>query len=216
MSLDPTQRFPVMCLTQDDLPFSHVEQAVRLCAAGAKWIQLRMKTANPTTQLAVAKVVVEVCRARGAICIVNDHVDLALASGAHGVHLGRNDGHWRDARQQLGASRILGGTVNQAEDAERATTAACLDYVGVGPWQFTANKANLAPILGPEGVRALLAQLDGLPAWAIGGIEAADLPLVRGAGATGAAVSSALFRGGAVEENYRSLAAAWEMNRLLS
>jgi thiamine-phosphate diphosphorylase len=216
MPLELAQQFPVMCLTQDGLPLSHIEQAARLCAAGARWVQLRMKTADPATQLAVAKVVVQVCRACGAVCIINDHVGLALASGAHGVHLGRHDGNWREARQRLGACRILGGTVNQAEDVGRATAAACLDYVGVGPWRFTANKTNLAPILGADGVRALVAQLDGLPAWAIGGIEAADLPLVRATGAVGAAVSSVLFRGGTVEENFRSLEAAWKTKELLS
>ncbi len=100
--------------------------------------------------------------------------------------------------------------MNHAADATRAVACGCLDYIGVGPWRFTTNKQHLAPILGPDGVRAVIAQLDGLPAWVIGGIEAADLPLVRETGAAGAAVSTALFRDGRVEENYRRLAAAWD------
>jgi thiamine-phosphate pyrophosphorylase len=211
MSLDRSQISPVMCITQDGLPLSHLEQTRRLCAAGATWIQLRMKTVEPAVQLDVATEVVAICRVHGTICIINDDLELALASRADGVHLGRTDGSWSDARRQLGPDRILGGTVNNAADADAVSAAGCLDYVGVGPWRFTANKKNLSPILGPEGIRALVARLDGLPVWAIGGIEGNDLPLVRATGAVGAAVSSVLFRHGTVEENYRALRAAWEM-----
>lgn len=214
MALAAIQLHPVMCITQDGLPFTHEEQVKRLCAAGAKWIQLRMKQADPGAWVSTARDVVEICHARGALCIVNDDVDIALATGADGVHLGRKDGNWREARQKLGPRRILGGTVNNTDDARQAATADCLDYVGVGPWRFTTNKQNLAPILGPDGVRALLRQLDGLPAWVIGGIEAADLPLVRATGAAGAAISSALFRGGTIEDNYRALVAAWQPKQL--
>lgn len=199
-----------MCLTQDGLPLSHAEQAERLCAAGARWIQLRMKAATRDAWLTTARAVVAICRAHGAVCIVNDDVEIALASGAHGVHLGKLDLDWHEARRRLGPGKILGGTVNNSADAARATAADCLDYVGVGPWRFTSNKKNLAPVLGPEGVRTLVAQLGALPAWAIGGLNASDLPAVRATGAAGAAVSSALYRDGRVEDNYRALAAAWE------
>ena len=209
MSLDIAQRHPLMCLTQDALPLSHEEQARRLCAAGARWIQLRMKNAERARWLATARVVVTICRAQGAVCVINDDVEIAIASDAHGVHLGKRDLGWREARRRLGPEKILGGTVNDVIDASHAMAADCLDYVGVGPWRFTSNKKNLAPVLGPDGVRALVAQLDGLPAWAIGGIEAADLAAVRASGATGAAFSTALFRDGRVEDNVRGLAAAW-------
>jgi thiamine-phosphate pyrophosphorylase len=198
-----------MCLTQDALALSHEEQARRLCAAGARWIQLRMKNADRARWLATARVVVAICRAHDAVCIINDDLEIAISSAAHGVHLGKLDLGWREARQRLGPGRILGGTVNDLADASRAVAADCLDYVGVGPWRFTSNKENLAPVLGPDGVRALVAQLDGLPAWAIGGIKAADLAAVRASGATGAALSTALFHDGRVEDNVRELVAAW-------
>lgn len=199
-----------MCLTQDNLPLSHVEQAERLCRAGARWIQLRMKNAALDHWLATAREVVAICRAHRAVCIINDNVDIALAAQADGVHLGPLDLDWRAARRRLGPAVLLGGTINNPEHAARALAAGCLDYVGVGPWRFTTNKKNLAPVLGPAGVRALIAQLDGLPAWVIGGIEGADLTAVRATGATGAAVSTTLFREGRVEENYGALVAAWE------
>jgi thiamine-phosphate pyrophosphorylase len=173
-----------------------------------------MKGAARDVWLETAADVVAVCRDHGAVCVINDSVEVAMASGADGVHLGRTDGGWRGARERLGPGRILGGTINHAADAHAAAMADCLDYVGVGPWRFTTNKPNLAPLLGPDGTRALIRQLDGLPAWAIGGIEVDDLGPVRATGAAGVAVSSVLFRGGRIEENYRILALAWEPKQL--
>lgn len=209
MPLERTQHHPVMCLTQDGLACSHVDQAERLCRAGARWIQLRMKNAAASEWLDTARAVVRVCRRHRAVCIVNDSVDIALAADAHGAHLGSRDEDWGEARRRLGPNRILGGTVNNASDAFRAVEANYLDYVGIGPWRFTTNKKNLAPVLGADGVRALVAQLDGLPAWVIGGLEPGDLADVRATGATGAAVSSALFRADRIEENYRALVVGW-------
>jgi thiamine-phosphate pyrophosphorylase len=209
MPLDPAQRHPVMCLTLDGLPLSHVEQTRQLCAAGARWIQLRMKHAAPEAWLAAARAVVAVCRAHDAVCIVNDSVDVTLAAGADGVHLGSLDLDWREARARLGPQKILGGTVNNLADAARARAAGGLDYVGVGPLRFTSTKQKLAPVLGLAGVSELVAALGALPAWVIGGVGPDDLPALRAAGAAGAAVSSALFRDGRVTENVRAFHAAW-------
>jgi thiamine-phosphate pyrophosphorylase len=199
----------IMCLTHDGLGISHAEQAARLCAAGARLIQLRMKDAAPDTWLATAREVASICRRRGARCIVNDSVSIALAVDADGVHLGASDFDWREARRLLGPRRLLGGTVNDAAGAGRALAAGCLDYVGVGPLRFTATKKAIAPVLGLEGVRALLARLGGLPAWVIGGVRPEDMPALRDAGAAGAAVSSALFRPGRPEDNLAAFAAGW-------
>ncbi len=206
---------PVLPITQDGLPFSHEEQAEQLCEGGAEWIQLRMKGAAPEAWVATARRVVEVCRRHRARCVVNDSVDVALAAGADGVHLGSQDLDWREARARLGAGRILGGTVNSLEDAARAVSVRVLDYVGVGPWRFTTTKKKLSPVLGPAGVGGVISALDGLPAWVIGGITRADLPDVCAAGAAGVAVSSALLAGGLerVEGAFRSFAAAWPQLR---
>ena len=199
-----------MCLTQDGPPFTHIEQARRLCAAGARWIQLRMKGAAPKAWIDTARAVVAICRAHDAICIINDNVDVALAAGADGAHLNWRDEDWMPARERLGPNRILGGTVNHETDALRAARCAALDYAGIGPWRFTTTKQNLAPLLGATGIRALIPRLEGLPAWAIGGIDASDAAAVRRTGATGCAVSSALYRDGRIEDNYRALADAWQ------
>jgi thiamine-phosphate pyrophosphorylase len=209
MPLAANKRIPVMCLTQDGLPWSHVEQARRLCGAGAHWIQLRMKDANAVIWLETAQETAAVCREFGATFIVNDNVDIALKAGADGVHLGKLDLDWVEARRKLGPHRILGGTVNNSDDVARALGAGCLDYVGVGPWRFTSNKKNLAPILAGAGVQLLVEKLGQLPAWVIGGVESTDLPEVQATGAAGVAVSSALFRGGKVESNFELFQAAW-------
>jgi thiamine-phosphate pyrophosphorylase len=208
MLLEP-HKYSVMCITQDGLALSHEDQAERLCEAGARWIQLRMKNVALQKWINTACAVVSICREHGAVCIVNDSVDVAIAAAADGVHLGTADENWRDARRRLGRRMLLGGTVNNEKDARRAITAGCLDYVGIGPWRHTDTKKNLAPVLGIAGVRLLVAMVDGLPAWVIGGIEPADLADVRATGATGAAVASGLFRGGRLETNFKAYAAAW-------
>jgi thiamine-phosphate pyrophosphorylase len=199
-----------MCLTLDGRGATHVGQAAGLCAAGARWIQLRMKGVGRSAWLAEARATVAVCRPFGAIVIVNDDAEIAAASGADGVHLGSRDGDWREARRLLGPDRIVGGTVNYPADAARAAAADCLDYVGIGPFRYTTTKQNLAPVLGLEGIRSLLPLLGGLPAWAIGGIGPADLQAIREAGLAGVAVSSGLGRSGRVAENLGEYLARWE------
>lgn len=198
-----------MAITQNGIALGHAEQAERLCAAGVRWIQLRMKETPPGAWLATAAQVAATCRSHGAVCIINDSVDIALEVGADGAHLGRTDLDWREARRRLGPSRLLGGTVNYLEEADKAVRSDCLDYVGIGPLRFTRTKKELAPLQGFDGIRALLARLGALPAWAIGGIEVADLPTLRAAGAAGAAVCSALLRDGAIAGNVRAFLDAW-------
>lgn len=200
---------PLMCLTQDELPITHAAQARALLAAGARWIQLRMKNAAPADWLATAREVVAACRAAGAACIVNDSIDIALGADAHGVHLGKLDGDWSAARARLGPDRILGGTVNDADAARRAAASGVLDYVGIGPWRFTTTKKNLAPVLGPEGIAPLLPLLGDLPAWVIGGIRPDDLAAIRALGARGVAVSSALVSANDIPARHAAFLAAW-------
>ena len=209
MALDPARRFPLMAITQSGGPISQADQAAQLCAAGVRWIQLRMKDTPPDIWLAAAREVAAICRSHGVICIINDSVDIALEVGADGAHLGRTDLDWREARRRLGPERILGGTVNYASEARKAVEAGCLDYAGVGPLRFTRTKKELSPLQGYEGIRDLVGILGPIPAWAIGGIEAADVPVLRGLGAAGVAVCSALLRNGTVDGNVRAFLEAW-------
>ncbi len=209
MPLDPEHFPPVMCLTMDGLALSHADQARALVAAGAGWIQLRMKNAAADVWLATAREVVAIGHEGGALVTINDSVEIALAADADGVHLGKLDEEWAAARARLGAEKLLGGTVNNAEDARRAASSHVLDYVGIGPLRFTSTKQNLAPVLGVDGIAALLPLLDGLPAWAIGGVLSADLPALRAARLAGAAVSSSLYVNNSVTANHAAFTAAW-------
>lgn len=214
MPLDPDHFPPVMCLTMDGLLLSHADQARALVAAGAGWIQLRMKNAATDVWLATAREVVSIGHEGGALVTINDNVEIALASDADGVHLGKLDEDWIAARARLGSEKLLGGTVNNADDARRAAGAHVLDYVGIGPFRFTATKQKLAPVLGLEGISALLPLLDGLPAWAIGGVLPADLPAVRAARLAGVAVSSSLYANTQVTANHAAFIDAWNATSL--
>lgn len=176
-----------------DLPGrSHAEQAEAACAGGAKWIQFRTKTLTGEARLAEARAVVSVCRAHGAVCIINDTPALALEAGADGVHLGKEDLSPVEARKILGPSAIIGVTVNFPEDAERVVREGVADYAGVGPWRFTTSKAKLAPVLSPEALRGLIATMAPLPCVVIGGVTVADVSAIRALGAHGVAVSSGI------------------------
>ena len=84
-----------------------------------------------------------------------------------------------------------------------------LDYVGIGPLRFTTTKQKLAPVLGLAGISALLPLIDGLPAWAIGGVHPADLPALRRAHLAGVAVSSSLYINNQVTANHAAFTTAW-------
>ena len=101
------RRAPLLCLTQDGLGLSHREQVARLLAAGARWIQLRMKGTGPAAWLAEAAPAAEACRRHGARLIVNDSVEVALAAGAD-ASTREDDGDWRQARARLGPAASSG------------------------------------------------------------------------------------------------------------
>jgi thiamine-phosphate pyrophosphorylase len=195
MPLDLNVRPVLMAITQDRPELSHLDQVRGLLLAGVSWIQLRMKSGGSEEKLSIARAASGMCAIENALLIINDSVDLALASGANGVHLGSEDEAWVSARQRAGRTLLIGGTVNNAADAERAVSCGCLDYVGIGPWRFTHTKAKLAPVLGPEGIEPLLRRISPLPAWIIGGVLPQDMPAIRGLGAAGAAVSGGLIQG---------------------
>jgi thiamine-phosphate pyrophosphorylase len=212
MSLPHSKRYPLMAITQHGGPLPQEEQVKKLCAAGVKWIQLRMKETPYPQWLETARVAAKICKDHGTIFIVNDSVDIALEVKADGVHLGRTDLEWKEARRKIGPAMILGGTVNYIHEAHKAVQAGCMDYVGVGPLRFTRTKKELAPLQGYDGIRQLIQTLGDIPAWAIGGIEVPDLPLCRDLGAAGTAVCSALLRNDTVTENVSAFLKAWPHN----
>ncbi|MBC2603509.1 thiamine phosphate synthase [Puniceicoccus vermicola] len=204
----------IQCLTLDGISLSHEEQVSALCEAGAHWIQLRMKSATDDEVEKTAKRCLEICRKRGVKLILNDRAEVAQRVGADGVHLGKLDMPWNEARALLGADFLIGGTVNSVADAKQAVESRALDYVGVGPFRFTRTKKNLAPTLTEEQWREIVAVLDGLPAYAIGGIEATDLGRIRELGLQGFAISSGLFVEPGAGVHYPRLREGWDVKQL--
>jgi thiamine-phosphate pyrophosphorylase len=179
-------------LTQDLDGLSHQEQAQIACENGIRWVQLRVKNKPYEEWLQIAGDVKVICIAYKAVLIVNDHVSVAKAVDAHGVHLGKSDMPVAAARKILGKTAIIGGTANTAEDVLRLQQDGA-DYIGLGPYRFTATKQNLAEILGIEGYEKILrTNHAGVPLIAIGGIQAEDVCTLLDTGVYGVAVSSAI------------------------
>ncbi|HYH95492.1 thiamine phosphate synthase [Hyalangium sp.] len=185
------------------------EKAARLLAGGARILQLRMKRTPPRDALAAAREVVAACRRAGALCLLNDRVDLALLAGADGVHVGDEDLPPEAARELLGARRLVGVTVRDAAGARVAKEAGA-DYVGVGPVFGTTTKQVAAPVLGVGGFAAVVRD-SPLPVVGIGGVGLANIAQVAAAGAHGAAVASDVLLAEDMAERVRRLLAAFDM-----
>ncbi|HEX8701820.1 MAG TPA: thiamine phosphate synthase [Myxococcaceae bacterium] len=188
-----------------ELPLA--EKAARLLAGGARVLQLRMKRTPPREALAAAREVVAACHRAGALCLLNDRVDLALLSGADGVHVGDEDLPPEAARELLGPGRVVGVTVRNAAGA-RAAKAAGADYVGVGPVFGTTTKQVPAPVLGVEAFAAVVRDCP-LPVVGIGGVGLANIAQVAAAGAHCAAVASDALLAPDIAEQVRRLSAAF-------
>jgi thiamine-phosphate pyrophosphorylase len=187
-----------------------VGRAEAVVAGGARVVQLRMKAAPAGEILQVARRIVALARGR-ALVLVNDRPDLALLSGADGVHLGDDDLPVPDARALLGSSLLVGRTARTLEKAREAIAAGA-DHVGFGP-VFPSVTKPLDVV--PRGLEALAAACAGLgaPVVAISGITLENVGAVAAAGAAAAAVIGDLFDHGAPLERAQALAAAFERGR---
>lgn len=184
-------------------PVGPTAALVDLVLAGVDAIQVRDKGADDRTVVAFAAAVVAAVRPLGARVLVNDRVDLALASGADGVHLGAGDLPAGLARR-LAPGLLLGATCRSRADAERAAADGA-DYVGVGPVFATTSKAGLPDPLGPTG----LASVAGvLPVIAIGGVSADLVASCLAAGAHGVAVLGAVAQAPDPPRTAKEIAAA--------
>lgn len=157
---------------------------------GATFVQLREKSCGTREFLEEARAVLDVVRPLGVPLIINDRVDIALAVGAEGVHLGQRDMAIADARRLGPPSWIIGVSAESVEDAICAEKEGA-DYIGVSPVFATPTKTDTASPLGLEGLRAIRAAVR-IPLVAIGGIHAGNAREVIRAGADGLAVVSAI------------------------
>ncbi len=191
---NPRLIFPrVYALTDVRLSgFSHVEQVELLSDGGATLIQLREKGMAAREFYEQAKAAVDVAVERGVQLIINDRVDVALAVGAHGVHLGQDDMPPDAARNLLGPNAVIGYSTHNIEQAIAATNLP-IDYLAIGPIFATTTKSDTAPVLGLEGLRTVRQAIGAFPLVAIGGISQANAREVIEAGADSVAVINALL-----------------------
>jgi thiamine-phosphate pyrophosphorylase len=166
-----------------------------VAAGGATLVQLRDKHGSTRRLIAETRAIKAALASSGVPVLVNDRVDVALAAGADGVHVGQDDMPAADARRLLGPAAVIGLSVKTIAQAEAAPLEA-LDYVCVGGVFVTASKDNVAAPIGLAGLKTILAVLRGrapdFPVGAIAGIDETNAGEVVAAGADGVAVISAL------------------------
>lgn len=170
---------------------------------GVTLVQYRAKTASSAEMYAEALQLKALCDSFNVPLIINDRLDIAMAVGAAGVHLGQDDLPCAVARKILGEDYIIGVSAhNPAEAAEALQSGA--DYLGCGAVFGTATKADVKK-LGTEGLAAIC-KAKGLPVVGIGGVTADNYREVRAAGADGAAIVSGILAQPDIRATVRAIA----------
>ena len=184
--LDDAQLCLLTCPSTNLVPT--VEEALR---SGVPMVQYRDKTANDRQQFQEATSLAELCKRYGALFIVNDRIDLALAVNADGVHLGQDDLPTDVARRLIGSERLLGRSTHTLNQVRQADAEGC-DYLGLGPAFSTSVKPEKAPI--DLNLLNRAAQATSQPVFAIGGIDTSKLPTLLEHGCHRIAVIGAIMK----------------------
>jgi thiamine-phosphate pyrophosphorylase len=171
---------------------SHTEQVKRLIEGGATFIQLRDKHGAPKDFLHDAEAAIAVARQNNVRIIINDRVDIAMALGADGVHLGQSDMPVDAARRLLGPEAIVGFSTHNLLQVEKAARLP-VDYVAFGPLFGTRTKRDHEPVVGLDHLREVKTLLSSTWLVTIGGITAANFASALAAGADSVAVISDLL-----------------------
>ncbi len=182
---------PFVCVITDEAfcPVTLAEQALK---GGTAMIQLRHKSASGSQLYRWAVAIRERCQQYSACFIMNDRVDIAMASNADGVHLGQEDMPAKAARQIMGNSRLIGVSTSSLEEALQAQNEGA-DYIGFGHIYPTSSKEKKNPPVGTELLQQLSASIT-IPIVAIGGISLQNAATIIACGAQGVAVISAVSR----------------------
>jgi len=185
---------------------SHIKVASQLIQGGAKAIQLRDKLSSKDELLSISQQLKNLCSEHNVLFIINDYLDIALAAGADGLHLGQKDLPIPVARKLLPIDIILGCSVTTVDQAKAAESNGA-DYIAVGSIYSTSSK-EMAVVIGLERLRQIR-QAVSLPLVAIGGINKDNAVEVSAAGADAVAVISAILQTEDVEEAARQVIAAF-------
>ena len=179
--------------------YEQVECALK---GGVSCVQLREKQLAEADFLKEAREIGALCRRFGVPFLINDNVDLALACGADGVHVGQDDMACTLARQKLGSGKIIGVSAHSVREALAAVRDGA-DYLGSGAVFATSTKTNVHP-LPLETLREICRSVQ-IPVVAIGGITKDNLPQLAGTGVSGVALVSAVFSAADIESECRKL-----------
>lgn len=183
-------------ITHTSSRYSIAEEAQMVIEGGCRWIQLRMKDASDEEVREVAMELIPLCKETDTFLIIDDRVELVNELKVSGVHLGKDAMPAREARELLGPHAVIGVTANTAEEI-MALRGVDVDYVSLGPFRHTSAKERLAPELGLEGYRRIIAEVRAqgieLPIVAVGGITPDDVEPLMAAGVSGIAVSGAIM-----------------------
>lgn len=180
---------------------SVVLEAIR---GGVSMVQLREKELPFDEFLAEAREIGALCRRHSVPFIVNDNVEIALRSGADGVHVGQSDRSAEEVRRLIGEDRILGVSAQTVESALAAERAGA-DYLGVGAVFSTSTKTD-ADAVSLETLAAICESVS-IPVVAIGGIGEKNMKLLSGSGIAGVALVSAIFAAPDIKRETEKLAA---------
>ena len=181
--------------------YEQVEAALK---GGVTCVQLREKELDETAFLQEAKELCALCRRYGVPFLVNDNVEIAIACGADGIHVGQEDLAAGEVRRRVGENMILGVSVHTVEEACQAVRDGA-DYLGLGAVFPTSTKTDVEQ-MSNETLRAICDAVD-VPIVAIGGINRGNILRLAGSGVDGVALVSAIFSAEDIEGTCRELRA---------
>ena len=164
-----------------------VKSAVK---GGVKLVQYREKDLSTKQMVAQAKEIKKICRKNNVLFIVNDRIDIALAAGADGVHIGQDDMPYETARKLLGNKKIIGVTAHNLKESIYAEKKGA-DYIGLSPIFHTSTKADAGKACGTGMIKDVIKRAK-IPVVAIGGINEFNIDEVLKSGAKNAAIISAI------------------------
>lgn len=181
-----------------------VEDALK---GGVTCVQLREKELDEEAFLQEAMELSALCRSYGVPFIINDNVDIAIKCHADGIHVGQEDMAAAQVRARVGDDMIIGVSAHSVEEARQAVANGA-DYLGVGAAFSTHTKTDV-DVLPPDALRAICESVD-VPVVAIGGIHKNNILQLKGSGADGVALVSAIFSAEDIESECRELKALAE------
>lgn len=184
-----------------------IDEVGKAVRGGVTMVQLREKHAGSREFYQLAVALKNKLNGSGIPLIINDRLDIALATGADGLHIGQEDLPFKIAADLMPANSIIGVSVNTPEEAREACEQGAA-YLGVGPIFYTPTKENASTPIGLEGLRAIK-KLSNIPLVAIGGVNEENLADIKKTGADGAAVVSALMGKPDIEAAVRRMIHIW-------